>query len=151
MVKRIVVIVCGLLLATQVVAADIQKYGTKEEAVAMAQRAAVLLKTERDVALKAFTEKAAGFSDKDLYVFALDKDGVFIAHGARAVLVGKPSKEMADVSGYRFVEAFLTVKETGWVRYKWPDILDEGKIKDKSSYIIRVGDDVVGVGYYDNP
>lgn len=151
MMKRMIVIVCGLLFATHVVAADTQKYGTKEEALAMAERAAVLLKAERDNALKAFTEKAPGFSDKDLYVFALDKDGVFIAHGARAILVGKPSKEMADVSGHRFVEAFLAVKETGWVRYKWPDILDEGKIKDKSSYIIRVGEDVVGVGYYENP
>ncbi|MGE4352397.1 MAG: cache domain-containing protein [Bdellovibrionales bacterium] len=123
-------------------------HGTKEEAQAMAEKAAALVKENPDEAFKTFQKKDSGFIDRDLYVFVFDKDGTFKAHGAKPVLVGKGGLAMKDVSGYPFVKAFLEVKDTDWVDYKWPDVTDNGKIKEKSTYVIKVGDYTVGVGYF---
>jgi hypothetical protein len=51
-------------------------------------------------------------------------------------------------AGFPLVKAFTEVKDTAWVDYKWPDPIDNNKIKDKSSYVIHTGDYFVGVGYY---
>lgn len=128
-----------------------EKYGTKEEAVAMAEKAAALVKQDPEKAFKTFQEKDGGFIDRDLYVFVFDKDGMFKAHGAKPVLVGKSGLNMNDVEGFAFVKAFLEVKDTGWVKYKWPDIQDKGAIKEKTTYVIRAGDYTLGVGYYEKP
>ena len=40
-----------------------------------------------------------------------------------------------------------TSKGSGWVDYRWVDPADK-KIEQKSSFIERVGDFVVGVGFY---
>jgi signal transduction histidine kinase len=125
-------------------------YGTKEEAKAMAEKAAALVKENPQEAFKKFQAKDTGFIDRDLYVFVFDKEGKFIAHGTKPVLVGKGGMTMKDVTGFPFVEAFMKVKDAGWVDYKWPDPADNNKVKDKSSYIINTGDYVVGVGCYKN-
>ncbi len=124
--------------------------GTKDEAKAMAEKAVTLIKENPDKAFAKFQEKDGGFIDRDLYVFVLDKDGIFKAHGAKPVLVGKGGLAMTDVSGFAFVKAFMDVKENGWVDYKWPDPTENNKIKDKSTYIIKVGEYTMGVGYYKN-
>lgn len=123
-------------------------HGNKEEAQAMATKAAALVKANPEEAFKKFQEKDGGFIDRDLYVFVFDKDGNFKAHGAKPVLVGKGGLAMKDVSGFPFVKAFLEVKDTAWVDYKWPDVTDNGKIKDKSTYVTKVGEYTVGVGYF---
>lgn len=125
-------------------------HGTKEEAKALSEKAAALLKTDPKQALTAFQDKNGEFIDRDLYVFVLDKQGTFLAHGAKPALIGKKGMAMKDSNGFEFIRAFLDVTKDGWVDYRWPDPTDGNKIKDKSSYIVRVGDDVVGVGYYKN-
>jgi cytochrome c len=52
-----------------------------------------------------------------------------------------------DVDKFHFIRAFLAVKDSAWIDYKWPDPVDK-MIKQKSSYLIRVGRHIVGVGYY---
>jgi len=124
------------------------KHGTREEAKAMADKAAALVKENPEAAFAKFQEKDGGFIDRDLYVFVFDSKGNFKAHGAKPVLVGKGGLAMKDVSGFSFVQAFIDVKDTAWVDYKWPDVVDEGKIKEKSTYVIKVGDYTIGVGYF---
>jgi len=124
------------------------KHGTREEAQAMAEKAAALIKTNPDAAFAKFQDKDGGFIDRDLYVFVFDTKGNFKAHGAKPVLVGKGGLAMKDVSGFAFVQAFIDVKDKAWVDYKWPDATDEGKIKDKSTYVIKAGDYTIGVGYF---
>jgi len=141
--------VCLVVLAVSPASAS-GKYGTKEEAQAMAEKAAALYKAEGAKALEKFQDKNGPFFDRDLYVFVIDKDGVFLAHGTKPALVGKNSIALKDADGFEFMKAFLAVKDKDWVDYKWGDPTDGNKVKDKSSYIIRVGDDVVGVGYYKN-
>lgn len=124
-------------------------HGTRAEAQAMCEKAAALIQSEGlEKADKAFQDKNGGFIDRDLYVFVLDDKGVFIAHGAKPILVGKGGMDMVDVDGFALIKAFVAVKDKAWVDYKWPDAAEGNKIEPKSSYIIRVGDHVVGVGYY---
>jgi hypothetical protein len=125
--------------------------GTREEAQAMCEKAAALIKTETlEKAVPKFQDQNGGFIDRDLYVFVLDGKGVFLAHGAKPVLIGKGGLEMKDVTGFPLIRAFMDVKDAGWVDYKWPHFVDKNTIKDKSSYIIKVDDYTVGVGYYKN-
>ena len=142
------ILVCLMVLAVSpAYAADADK-GGKEEAKAMCEKAAALMKTDLTKAFAAFQDKNGEFFSKDLYVFVNDPKGVFLAHGTKPALVGKGGASMKDANGFEFVKAFLEVKDKGWVDYKWGDPTDGNKIKDKSSYIIRVGDNIVGVGYY---
>lgn len=123
--------------------------GTREEAQAMCEKAVALIKAEgMEKANAKFQDKNGGFMDRDLYVFILDDKGTFTAHGAKPVLIGKGSMGMKDPNGFEFIKAFVAVKDKAWVDYKWPDSADNNKVKDKSSYIIREGNHVVGVGYY---
>ena len=115
----------------------------------MAEKAATLLREKGpQEAYAKFQAKDGGFIDRDLYVFVLDNNGLFTAHGVKPVLIGKGGFDMKDVSGFPFIKAFVDVKDAAWVDYKWPDASDNNKVKDKASYIVRVGDLVVGVGYY---
>jgi len=132
-------------LSSPTFAAD---HGSREEAQAMAEKAAALVKTNPETAFAKFQEKDGGFIDRDLYVFVFDNKGNFKAHGAKPVLVGKGGLAMKDVSGFAFVQAFIDVKDKAWVDYKWPDATDNGKIKEKSTYVIKAGEYTVGVGYF---
>lgn len=124
-------------------------HATKEEAQAMCEKAVALIKSDGlEKAVAKFQDKNGGFIDRDLYVFVLDDKGDFAAHGAKPVLVGKGGLDMKDVSGFEFIKAFIAVKDKAWVDYKWPDIMDNNKIKAKSTYVIREGNHVVGVGYF---
>jgi cytochrome c len=142
--KLAIIFVCALFFAFSPAHAA----GTRDQAKALAEKAAVLVKQNPQKAFAAFQDKNGGFIDGDLYVFVLDSTGKFVAHGAKPALVGTNAKEMRDVTGYPFVQAMLDVKDTGWVSYEWPDPATNNKIGDKASYMIRVGDYIVGVGYY---
>ncbi|MDD3289005.1 MAG: cache domain-containing protein [Alphaproteobacteria bacterium] len=137
----------AVLMSSPVMAAE---RGTREEAMAMAEKAAALVKAEGDRAFSKFQDKNGGFIDRDLYVYAFDRTGLIKAHGAKPVLIGKSVASMKDVTGFSFMQSMLDVKETGWVDYKWPDAADKDKIKDKSSYVVRVGNYLISVGYYKN-
>jgi cytochrome c len=45
------------------------------------------------------------------------------------------------------VQAILAIDKSGWVDYKFKSPVDNQE-HDKSSYIVRVGDFLVGVGAY---
>lgn len=141
-------IVCTLLCAILFAASPAMAGGTKDEAKALSDKAIALIKSDGEKAYAKFQEKDGGFIDRDLYVFVIQDSGNFKAHGAKPVLVGKGGLEMKDVNGFEFIKAFLAVKDAAWVDYKWPDPADGNKVKDKSTYIVRVNDTIVGVGYY---
>ncbi len=148
---RALVLVIGIAafgLSTTAARAD-AVHGTKEEAQAMCEKAAALLKKDgADKAFPVLQAKDTGYFDRDLYVFVVDAKGKFVVHSAKPALVGKDSIELKDPTGFALVKAFTEVKDAAWVDYKWPDSSDGNKLKDKASYIIHVGDYFVGVGYY---
>jgi hypothetical protein len=116
------------------------KHATKEQAQAMTTKAADFLKKQG--ADKAFAAFNAGgdWRDGDLYVFVVDDSGTWVASGARAELVG-------TMDDRPFIKEIVAVKDKGWVNYKFVSPAD-GKEHDKSSYIVRVGNNLVGAGAY---
>jgi cytochrome c len=123
------------------------KHATKEEAQAMATKAADFLKKEGpDKAFAAFNA-GGNWRDGDLYVFVIDKTGTWKASGARPELVGKNDLNTPDANGKFFIKDVVAIDKNGWVDYKF-NSPEDNKAHDKSSYFVRVGDFLVGAGAY---
>ena len=122
--------------------------GSPEEAKDMAVRAAGYLEQNgTDAAVSAFMSDSAEWHDRDLYVFVIDNDGTMVAHGAKEALVGRNLLALKDVDGKPFVEEVLKVQGADWVEDKGQNP-QTNTVEKKTSYIVRVGEMVVGVGAY---
>lgn len=145
--RHTLIAVLGLAVALTVSVRAQETRATLEEAQAMAEAAATYLReVGPDIAYSAFTFDEA-WRDRDLYVFVIDGDGVNRAQGADPGLVGTDEWDITDPNGVKIVQEMLTITDTGWVDYVWPDPLT-GTDVAKRSFIIRVDDVVVGVGAY---
>jgi hypothetical protein len=126
-------------------------HGNADEAKALADRAAAYLKqVGPEKAFAVFDDKAGPFIDRDLYVFVRSMDGNTVAHGANMAMIGHTNLGLKDADGKLYNKEMIDLaqdKGSGWVDYRWVDPLDK-KIEPKSSYIERVGDYVIGVGFY---
>ena len=95
--------------------------------------------------------KQAQFTDNELYVYALDMDGVFLASGgSSAVLVGDNVKSTADMYGKLFFQDMIAqarVTGGGVVEYHWTNPVDSSG-EPKRTFFKRVGDVIVAVGYH---
>ena len=125
--------------------------GSREEAQAMVERAAVFLKANgREAALAEFGNPKGQFIDRDLYVIAYATDGVRLSHPYNAKLVGKSVVETKDFDGKAYGQEILTVANgagSGWIDYKFSDPTTK-KLGDKSLYVLKVGDIILGCGAY---
>ncbi|KAF0219318.1 MAG: hypothetical protein FD174_2017 [Geobacteraceae bacterium] len=125
--------------------------GTKTEAKALVEKAAAYIKTNgKEKAFVEFSNPKGKFVKKDLYIFAIGFNGVFLAHGLDQTLIGKNQLQSTD-ENVRSVTVGLietAMKGGGWYDYKWPDPLTK-KMRGKSSYIQKVDDTVfIGCGVY---
>jgi signal transduction histidine kinase len=120
-----------------------------DEAKAMAIKAAEFLKANgKDKAYPVFNDKAnPAFRDRDLYVFVVDSTGTTVSHGTNPALIGKSLLNLKDVDGKPFVQEMVGIKDAGWVDYKWQNPQTKA-VEPKTSYCVRVGDVVIGVGAY---
>jgi cytochrome c len=138
-------VILGLLLSLQARAGDT---GTLEEAKAMSLRAADFLRQEGpDKAFPVFNAKDGPFHDRDLYVMVYDNTGLNVSHGANAALIGKQLIDLKDTDGKPLIRELVAVQDRGFVEYKWPNPITK-KIEQKATYVVRVGDYLVGVGAY---
>jgi cytochrome c len=150
MFRKILFATIALLFLTPAVVAG--EFGTREEAVAMVKRVQdKFLAVGAEVAFAVVTDKnTPEFHDRDLYPFIYDMTGKCVAHGARPVLVGKNLIGLKDQDGKLLIQGMLDIAKTngsGWYDYKWPNPTTS-KIEDKSSYVEKMGDYMVGVGVY---
>ncbi|HYC13781.1 MAG TPA: cache domain-containing protein [Stellaceae bacterium] len=127
-------------------------HGTADEAKAMAEKAATFLKeVGPETAFAAFNDKSnAQYHDRDLYVFVRSMDGNTVAHGANPGMIGHTNLELKDPDGKLYNKEMIDVangKGSGWVDYRWVNPISK-KIEPKSSFVVKVGDYVVGVGFY---
>jgi len=151
--KRIAVCVALAVILTVgsglALAAD---QGTPTEAQAMVKKAAAFLKANgAEKAFAEFGNSKGQFVDRDLYIFVYDMKGRCVAHGNDKSLIGKDLIEMKDQDGFYLIKEFVKVAQTtgsGWVDYKWPHPTDKSKIVQKSAYVERCGDFIVGSGVY---
>ncbi len=127
-------------------------HGTADEAKAMVERAVTHLKQVG--AEKAFADfgDAANkdFHDRDLYVFVRSMDGNTVAHGVNKAMIGHTSLDLKDADGKLYNKEMIELANTkgsGWVDYRWVNPVDK-KIEAKSSFVEKVGDYVVGAGFY---
>jgi len=129
-------------------------HGTREQAMAMVEKAAALISSEgKDKAFAVIDDPTGPFVNGDLYVFVTSMDnGTTLAHGVNRALIGKNLLHLKDADGKLFVQAMIDMaksKGEGWVDYKWPDPVTH-KIEAKSSFVKKVGDVFVGCGVYQN-
>jgi len=126
--------------------------GSPEEAVALVERAVAQRRHgSRDSFLRDLTDPAKGFFDRDMYVFALDKGGAYLAFGGNPAKVGSRVQDIAGIDGAGLLQTIGAQAgyEPGWVEY---DITNPatGVVQSKMSYVLAVDDLYVGCGVYKN-
>lgn len=122
------------------------------EAKAMLEKAVTLVQQEgMSKASAAFNQKKGNFIHNDLYVFAVNlNSGKFEAMGINPVMTGSDARKLVDVQGKPLVEEMIALARKqgeGSVRYTWTNPVTNA-IEKKETFIRRVGNSLVGVGYY---
>lgn len=119
-----------------------------DEAKAMAEKAAAVLKADGpDKAFPQFNDQKGAFHDRDLYVFVQNHEATNVAFGGNPALLGKNVANLKDVDGKAFIQEMQATKDRGWVEYKFQNP-ETKAVETKVSYVIWVGDYLVGVGAY---
>ena len=127
------------------------RQGSADEATTLVERALTLLR-QRGLhgAATELHSRELGFVDRDLYVFVIDRQGVYRLHGAKPTMEGKRVHDVPGIDGERFVRDAWAAAEagSGWIDY---DIVnpESGAVQPKTSYIVRLDDQLfVGCGVY---
>jgi cytochrome c len=122
---------------------------TRPVAQALAERAAQhLAKAGPKQAFADFQHPAGGFLDGDLYVFVFDAEGVLVSSGGFPQHVGRNLLQHGG-SAANVGAMFKVAKELGkgWTEYQWVNPCSSRR-ETKISYVVRVGEYIVGVGAY---
>ena len=124
--------------------------GTAEEAMQQVQRAIEhRARCGKEAFARDITDPAQGFHDRDMYVFALDRQGTYCAFGGKPEKVGSRVQDIAGVDGQALLEAIVEQAELapGWVEY---DIVNpvSGSVQTKMSFVTQVDNLYVGCGVY---
>ena len=151
MTTRRAVLIAGLASASMLLSASFAwaADGTAAEAKAMLDKAIAALKANEAAALASFNKADGGFRDRDLYVFCYNMaDGKFTAH-PNAALMGTDVRALKEKDGSPLGQKiFDSIKDTvTTVDYKFPRPGTTEPIP-KQSYVIKVGGQGCGVGYY---
>jgi hypothetical protein len=151
--SKLATALAALALLCSVTLAEAQQSGTAAEAKAMLDRAVIALKTNETTAISEFSDKNnKQFHDRDLYVFCYDvSDGKITAHPNPA-LMGRDVRNLKlkdDPFGQKLLDAAQRVPEGGvaTVEYEFPKPGTTEPVP-KESFVVRVGDQGCGVGYY---
>jgi hypothetical protein len=140
----------GVALIGSTLSGLAQQFGTAVEARAMLDRAVAELKSNEAAVLAKFNDKEnKQFRDRDLYVFCFNvSDGKFTVHPNPTIMGTdvRALKVKDDPLGQRL---FDQVKEgtVTTVDYNFPKPGTTEPVP-KESYIIRIGGQGCGVGYY---
>jgi cytochrome c len=98
----------------------------------------------------AFNDPSGDFHKGPLYVFAINMDGIYFAHSAAPTLVGVSLRDTKDAAGKPFGKEIMQViasQGEGSVDYMWLNYTTN-KVEKKRSFVKRVENFVLGVGYY---
>lgn len=148
----------GLLHRSRSLAAAVShmklRQGTADEARDFVERAAALIKragwTQAQVDLHA---KGNPFSDRDLYVFAFDRQGIYRAFSSNTAKIGQPLSSVPGLDAAKLVRdawQIVDADRCGWVDY---DIVNptNGTVTPKTSYVTGISKDLlIGCGVYRN-
>jgi methyl-accepting chemotaxis protein len=125
--------------------------GAAGEAVALVKHAVDYRKSckSRDAFVRGLTNVTNKFFDRDMYVFALDKHGKYLAFGGNATKVGSRVQDIPGVDGEGLIRAIVDQCEQGpgWVEYQITNPTSK-KIQPKMSYVEALDGIYVGCGVY---
>jgi hypothetical protein len=136
-------------LASAVAAFQLRQ-GCADEAMTLVKTAAACLQREGRAALRRITDDGKTFADRDMYVFAFDRQGIYRAFAGRPERVGTAVRDNPGVDGDRLVhDAFhCAAHGGGWVDYQFTNP-QTGSVDLKTSFVLPLGDDmVIGCGIY---
>ncbi|HZU65422.1 MAG TPA: cache domain-containing protein [Novosphingobium sp.] len=139
---------CALTIAS---AADAAGHATSAQSQGLLDKAVAELKAAGpDKAFAEFNQPQGAYTTHELYVFVFSLDGVYEASGANPKLVGTSAIDTKDAEGKPLVREMIDVakaKGHGRVDYVWLNRGDN-RVEHKRSLVQRVGNHIVGVGYY---
>ena len=120
--------------------------GTADGVVALAIKAATHLDTVGlDAAKQDFHDPRGKFVDRDLYIFVLDRAGVYRVMGADRTRMGTSMANMPDFDGQQLLEecwARADKGESGWVEYTLVNP-DTAQRRDKVCFVIPLQADLL--------
>ena len=149
--KLLIAVLINIVFAGYASLAGAGERGTAAEAEAMVKKAIAYMKMHgNQKAFAEFQNPKGQFVDRDLYVWVADLNGTTLAHGANPKLANKNLIEFKDVDGKYFVKERVELaktKENFWHDYKYFNPATK-KIENKSAYVERTGDLIVGSGIY---
>ena len=127
------------------------EFGTKDEAIAMVKKAVAYIgQNGAEKAYAEFDKKDGSFVDRDLYVVVYGLNGVVLAHGANAKLIGRDMIDATDVDGKPYVKERLELaakQADFWQDYKFVNPVTK-KIEPKQMYCQRLEKTAVCSGVY---
>jgi methyl-accepting chemotaxis protein len=136
---------------TKAVASFRLRQGTAEEALALVHKAVAFYRQHGKASLKLITENTdKTYADRDMYVFAFDRQGKYHAAAGLPARVGVLLKDLPGLDGAKLVrDAFAQAGETGgWVDYSIVNPVTKN-IEMKTSFVVSVEKDLVlGCGVY---
>ncbi len=144
--------VLATLIGSQATARQEGVYGSAQQqrATALLERAVRHVERHGAAGTSDFSRQAQ-FVDRDLYVYALNVDGRFLASGgASAVLIGQNVENETDLAGRAFFREIIDLAKRdgrGRIEYRWFNPADR-RGEPKLTEFRRVGDVIVAVGYY---
>jgi cytochrome c len=124
---------------------------TKDQAVAMVQKAVAAIKADGpDKTYAAIDDPAGPFVDRDLYIVVYGLDGMVLAHGANKSRIGTNQIGDKDSDGKAFVKERVEMAKTEpsfWQSYKFKNPTTD-KVEPKQMYCERLEQTVVCGGVY---
>jgi cytochrome c len=149
--KRLFVMAFTVLLVVVFLASSGFSATPKNEAKKMVEKAVAYYKANgKEKAIAAFNDPKGSFVKGELFIFMQDLNGLMLAHGANAKLIGKDLKDLRDSDGKKFVQEMISVAKkqgSGWVEYKWTNPLSK-KIEPKLTYLQKVDNYFIGCGVF---
>jgi cytochrome c len=149
-IRKVTIAVMALLAGTTLALAA-APHATKDEAVAMVNKAVAAIKAEGvDKAYAEISTKGGKFSHLDLYIVVYGLDGKVLAHGANQKLIGKQMIDAQDVDGKYYIRervAMAQKQPSFWQDYKFVNPVTK-KIEPKTMYCRRLDETLVCAGVY---
>ncbi len=149
--KKLIGIVITLTLMASAGIALAQERGTAAEAKAMVKKAAAFAKeVGREKALAEFNNPKGKFMQKDLFIWAVDTNGIGLAHPLTPGLVGKPLLGLKDADGKAHIKEEVDMaksKSSGIIDYRWTNFQTK-KVEPKQAYYEVVDNMILNCGYY---
>ncbi|WP_295751993.1 methyl-accepting chemotaxis protein [Undibacterium sp.] len=138
------------LALTEAVSMFRLRQGTADEAHALVKKATALFHVNGMSTLQRITDDYDHvFADRDMYVFAFNRDGQYLAFAGNAAKLEVNLMTVSGLDGRKLVEdAFALGAVGGWVDYTIVNPVTK-KIETKTSYLEPISADiVVGCGVY---